>query len=154
YCICSPRTGEVMTESLHFVFLELGRLQAKLGEEDKCKSTVEQLAYSLKYMRELEECPKAFEDRMFPLLFRASEYANLDVQKQMQVSEIMRTELDRIAENNYAREQGLKQGLAEGQAKGKAEAERATAKKLRELKVKPAIISQATGLSEEEILAL
>ena len=26
----------------------------------------------------------------------------------------MRTELDRIAENNYAREQGLKQGLAEG----------------------------------------
>ena len=28
----------------------------------------------------------------------------------------MRTELDRIAENNYAREQGLKQGWAEGKA--------------------------------------
>ena len=139
---------------LLFVYLELGRLKAKLGEDKQCKSIVEQLAYSLKYMRELEECPRAFEDSLFPLLFRASEYANLDVQKQMQVSQIMRTELDRIAENNYAREQGLKQGLAEGEAKGKAEEKRAMAKKFRELKVEPAIISQATGLSEEEILAL
>ena len=31
---------------------------------------------------------------------------------------IFRTELDRIAENNYAREQGIKQGLAEGMEKG------------------------------------
>ena len=85
---------------------------------------------------------RGFEDRMFPLLFRASEYANLDVQKQMQVSEIMRTELDRIAENNYAREQG------------KAEEKKSTAKNLRELGVDIAIISKATGLSEEEILAL
>ena len=54
----------------------------------------------------------------------------------------MRTELDRIAENNYAREQG------------KAEEKKSTAKNLRELKVDIAIISQATGLSKEEILAL
>ena len=33
----------------------------------------------------------------------------------------MRTELDRIAENNYAREQGLKQGHASGLAEGMAE---------------------------------
>lgn len=64
----------------------------------------------------------------------------------MQVSEIMRTELDRIAENNYAREEGLKQG--------KAEEKRANAKKLRDLGVDIAIISQTTGLSEEEIRAL
>ena len=146
YCICSPRTGEMMTDSLQFVYLELGRLKAKLGEANQCKSLVEQLAYSLKYMRELEECPRAFEDRMFPLLFRASEYANLDVRKQMQVSEIMRTELDRIAENNYAREQG--------KAEGKAEEARRAARKLQELGVDIAIISQATDLTPEEIMAL
>ena len=166
YCICSPRTGEVMTESLQFVYLELGRLEAKLGEASKCKGLVEQLAYSLKYMRELEECPKAFEDKLFSLLFRASEYANLDVRKQLQVSEIMRTELDRIAENNYAREEGMKQGLeqgiergraegiAEGLAEGKAEEKKTTAKNFRDLGVDISIISQATGLSPEEILAL
>lgn len=119
YGICSPETGEVMTESLQFVYLELDRLEAKLEEAGKCRSLVEQLAYSLKYMRELDECPKAFENQLFSLLFLASEYANLDVSKQMQVSEIMRTELDKIAENNYAREQGLQQGRAEGKAEGR-----------------------------------
>lgn len=141
YCICSPRTGEVMTDSLQFVYLELGRLEAKLGEDGKCRNLTEQLAYSLKYMRELEACPKAFEDKLFSLLFRASEYANMDVQKQMQVSTIMRTELDRIAENNYAREQGMKQGLA----KGKAE----MAERLRALGVKEVLIQSALGESKE-----
>ena len=82
---------------------------------------MEQLAYSLKYMRELKECPKKFADRLFPLLFEASEFANMGIDKQLKVSEIMRTELDRIAENNYAREQGLKQGHASGLAEGMAE---------------------------------
>ncbi len=146
YCICSPTTGEVMTDSLHFVYLELDRLKVKFGRPDQCTSIVEQLAYSLKYMRELTECPKEFVDRLFKLLFEASEFANMGIDKQLKVSEIMRTELDRIAENNYAREQGLKQG--------KAEEKRVTAMKFRDLGVDIAIISQATGLSEEEIRAL
>jgi len=61
----------------------------------------------------------------------------------------MRTELDRIAENNYAREQGIKQGKAEENAKNLS-----SLKALRDLGVDIAIISQATGLSEEEIRAL
>lgn len=162
YGICSPVTGEVMTESLQFVYLELDRLEAQLGEAGKCRSLVEQLAYSLKYMRELDECPKAFENQLFSLLFRASEYANLDVSKQMQVSEIMRTELDRIAENNYAREQGLKQGLqqgrAEGKAEGKAEGEAAMRKediqKFLAFGLYPADIAKALGMSIEDVLAI
>lgn len=142
YCICSPRTGEVMTESLQFVYLELGRLEAKLGEDGKCRSLTEQLAYSLKYMRELDECPKAFENKLFSLLFRASEYANLDVQKQMQVSTIMRTELDRIAENNYA----LEKGRAEGKAEGMAE----MAVRLRALGVKEELIQAALEPQETQ----
>ena len=158
YGICSPVTGEVMTESLQFVYLELDRLEAQLGEAGKCRSLVEQLAYSLKYMRELDECPKAFENQLFSLLFRASEYANLDVSKQMQVSEIMRTELDRIAENNYAREQGLKQGLQQGRAEGKAEGEAAMRKediqKFLAFGLYPADIAKALGMSIEDVLAI
>ena len=150
YGICSPTTGEVMTDSLHFVFLELGRLKVKLGKPEQCVSIVEQLAYSLKYMQELAECPKEFADSLFPLLFEASEFANLGIDKQLKVSEIMRTELDRIAENNYAREQGLAQGKAEGEAMKN----RDNAKAFRDLGVDLAIIQQATGLSEEDIRAL
>ena len=154
YCICSPRTGEVMTDSLQFVYLELGRLEAKLGEDGKCRSLTEQLAYSLKYMRELDECPKAFENKLFSLLFRASEYANLDVQKQMQVSTIMRTELDRIAENNYAlekgRAEGKAEGMAEGRAEGKAEGMAEMAVRLRALGVKEELIQAALEPQETQ----
>ena len=82
----------------------------------------------------------------------------MDVSKQMQVTQIMRTELDRIAENNCARKQGLAEGLARGEAKGRAEGraeeKRQTAKSLKELGVDLSIIQQATGLSAEDIQAL
>ena len=86
----------------------------------------------------------------------------MDVSKQMQVTQIMRTELDRIAENNFARKQGLAEGLAEGlargeakgRAEGRAEEKRQTAKSLKELGVDLSIIQQATGLSAEDIQAL
>ena len=78
----------------------------------------------------------------------------MDVSKQMQVTQIMRTELDRIAENNFARKQGLAEGLARGEAKGRAEEKRQTAKSLKELGVDLSIIQQATGLSAEDIQAL
>jgi len=86
----------------------------------------------------------------------------MDVSKQMQVTQIMRTELDRIAENNFARKQGLAEGLAEGlargeakgRAEGRAEEKRQTAKSLKELVVDLSIIQQATGLSAEDIQAL
>ena len=146
YSICSPKTGELMTDSLQFVYLELGRLGVKLGEHGKCHNLVEQLAYSLKYMNRLKECPKEFNDRLFPLLFEASEFAAMGIDKQLKVTSIMRTELDRIAENNYAR----KQGFAEGMEK----ASRDYAKKFKELGVDVQIIAQATGLSQEEVEAL
>ena len=76
----------------------------------------------------------------------ASEFAALGIDKQLKVTSIMRTELDRIAENNYAR----KQGFAEGMEK----ASRDYAKKFKELGVDVQIIAQATGLSQEEVEAL
>lgn len=150
YQICSPRTGEIMTKALYFGFIELGRLNVPFGQPEQCKTMAEQLAYSMKYMTQLKECPKEFENQLFPLLFRASEYANMTVKQQLDVTSIMRTELDRIAENEYARKQGMKIGREEGR-----EEERAVmAQRLMDLGVDPQIIQQATGLNQEEIKAL
>ena len=147
YRICSPETGELMTEALYFAYLELGRLEVPFGEPGACTGLTQQLAYALKYMNRLTECPREFEDRLFPLLFEASEFANMNVDKQFKVTSIMRTELDRIAENEYARKQGVKQGMEQG----RAEESRRMALKLRELGVDSAIIQQATGLNPKEI---
>jgi hypothetical protein len=40
-----------MTDALHFIFLELGRLKADYGEEDKCKTRLERFAYTWRYGR-------------------------------------------------------------------------------------------------------
>ena len=76
------------------------------------------------------------------------------IETQLQVTSIMRTELDRIAENNYARKEGHKQGFAEGMEKGMEKQARLDAQKLKELGVDVPIIAEATGLSQEEISAL
>jgi len=71
----------------------------------------------------------------------------MDVSKQMQVTQIMRTELDRIAENNFARKQGLAEDLARGEAKGRAEGqEQARAEMVREM--------SAAGLSMEQMVRI
>ncbi len=150
YQICSPRTGEVMTKALYFGFVELGRLEVPFGKPEQCKTVTEQLAYSMKYMNRMSECPKEFEDRLFPLLFQASAYANMTVKQQQEVTSIMRTELDRIAENEYARKEGVKQGREEG----REEEKRAMAHRLLDLGVDSRIIQEATGLTREQIDAL
>ena len=71
----------------------------------------------------------------------------MNVDKQFKVTSIMRTELDRIAENEYARKQGVKQGVEQG----RADEARRIALRFRELGVDNAIIQQATGLNPQEI---
>ena len=142
YKICSPVTGEVMTEAVYFGFVELGRLAVPFGKPEQCKTIAQQLAYSMKYMNRLNECPKEFEDRLFPLLFRASAYANMNVKQQQEVSRIMRTELDRIAENEYARKLGLEQGREQGREDEK----KAIAQKLLDKGIDRETILDVTGI--------
>lgn len=121
YSIRCNGNGELMTNALHFVFLEIGRLKAKKGETHKCRTLLEKLAYSLKYMHEMDERPRTFKEEVLKLLFDASEFANMDTWQQFEYENIMRTELDIIAEKAYARETGLAEGREEGRAEGRAE---------------------------------
>ena len=146
YRICSPQTGEIMTEALYFAYLELGRLNVPFGKPELCKSLTEQLAYSMKYMSELTECPKEFSDSLFPMLFEASAYANMDTETQMQVTRIMRTEIDRIAENEYARKEGFQQG--EKQARNQ------DVEKLLAFGMLPEDISEALDIPLEDVVSI
>ena len=131
---------------MYFGFVELGRLEVPFGRPEQCKTVAEQLAYSMKYMNRLSECPKEFEDRLFPLLFRASAYANMNVKQQQEVTHIMRTELDRIAENEYARKQGAKEGREEGRKVGREEERKAIAQKMKEKGIDKDTIFDITGV--------
>ena len=145
YCICCPDTGEQMTDSLHFTFLELGRFTIPFGKPEACRTPLDKFAYELKYMSHLEACPACFEDDPFlKMLLEAAEIANLSVDQQMQLERIMRTEIDRVAEINYARK--------EGRAEGKAEARITAAKSLLAAGISLDTLIRALQLTEEEIL--
>ena len=52
YSIRNDHDGELMTEALHFIFLELGRLGLRKRDFAKCMTPLQKMAYSLKYMHD------------------------------------------------------------------------------------------------------
>ena len=103
----------MLTPSLNFVFLEMDRLPWGPEDKDKCRNLLEKFIYSMKYMHTMTHQPDDFHDPMLDRLYQATEMANLTVTEQQKYDKAMYTEIDRIAQNNYAR----KEGIAEGEAK-------------------------------------
>ena len=146
YAIRNALNGELMTEALQFVYLELGRLKMTKDEPQKCRTLLEKFAFSLRYMHELPERPVGFEEDILKMLYDAAEFANMPVERQTEYEIVMRNELDIIAEKNYARE--------EGRAEGRAENSREIASKMLAMGLTPEQASQATGLAVEEVKGL
>lgn len=170
YELRNRHNAELMTPALNFVFVELGRLKLKENEAEKCSTLLEKFVFSLKYMHRLQEPPKGFTDKLLDRLYRATELASMPIDTREFYDHNMRTELDIIAEREYARQvaiadgraegkaqglaEGRSQGLAEGRAEGLAEGKAEVAKRLLEKGVAMEIIVASTGLSEEQIKAL
>ena len=140
YAISNNCNGELMTNALSFIYLELGRLKVTKDEPEKCRTLLEKFAFSLKYMHVLPDRPANFDEGILRKLFSAAEFANMTIEQQTEYDIVMRTELDIIAEKNYARETGHAEGRAEGLAEGKTEARKEIAERMK-----------AEGLSEDLI---
>ena len=140
YDLRSERSGELMTDALHFVFFELARLPRKADEEKSCRTLLEQLAFSLKYGHLLRERPEGFEDEMLKLLFNATAFANMDELQLEKYNTIMTTKLDIIAQQEYAKKEGRVEGRLEGRVEGRAEGMRELIQKF-----------IASGMPKEEI---
>ncbi|MBO4447039.1 MAG: Rpn family recombination-promoting nuclease/putative transposase [Bacteroidales bacterium] len=146
YCLRCDGNGEPMTGALKFVYLELERLKWGKDKAMKCTTLLEQFAWSLKYMHTVDKVPENFEDEFIRKLYERSAFANMSVADQHKYEEIMRTEIDILAQKAWARAEGRAEGLAEGRND--------IARRLRDIKVPVEQISQATGLSIEQIAAL
>ena len=115
----------------------------------------------------MDERPRTFKEEVLKLLFDASEFANMDTWQQFEYENIMRTELDIIAEKAYAREtglaegraegreegraEGLAEGLAEGRVEGRAESQIEIARRLLAMGLGVEQVAQGTGLAVEEV---
>ena len=167
YRLHEDTNGEVMTEALRFVFLELGRFNKYIWE---LETVTEKWMYLLKHMHEMVEIPQEFSDPLFTRLFLLAEIDNFTAEEKKLYHKSLENMGDYYNIINTAVEEATKRALEEGRAEGRAEGvekglaegmekgmkkERLTnAAKLKELGVDVNIISQATGLSVEEILKL
>ena len=142
YSIRNDLNGEVMTEALHFVYLELDRLPYAEDESDRCQNLLEMFAFSLKYIHRLTEQPANFKDPLLDKLFTATELASMSIAKRENYEEKMRTELDIIAERQFAVDQGREQGREEGREEGRKQEKEEIIAKLQSLGVSPEVIGK------------
>ena len=162
YSIRNDRNGELMTEALHFIFLEMGRLGLRKRDYAKCRTPLQKMAYSLKYMHELGAAPAGFDDEFQRMLYKASELAGMTQEQRRQYDRAMTTKIDIIAQQDYAREEGLAEGLKRGQRQGRQEgrAEGAElkseeiARKMIDSNLPYETIRLCTGLSDAKIRSL
>ena len=167
YSIREDSNGEMMTNALHFIYVEMGRFK---GRREELKSQFENFIYFLKNMGRLDSLPEGIKYEPVNDLVQAAAVESLSVEEREKYESYMRNEFDIRTEKIMAREEGFAEGeakgLAEGEAKGKAEglakgkaeglaeSARMIAKKLLDCGTDIQIISKSTGLTKEEILAL
>ena len=118
YRIREDTTGELMSDSLRFVFLELGRFRKGLHE---LETVFEKLIYLLKHMHELEAIPENFNEPMFTRLFLLAEIGNFTPEEYKYYLNSLKNMGDYYNIIHTAEEEAEKRGLEKGIAQGRAE---------------------------------
>jgi len=170
---------KLMTDKLEFVFVEVEKFDKG---EDELETDLDKWLYLLKNMSNLLKRPERLRNRIFTKLFDVAELAQLDDEDRIKYIKAMNTERDTYNQIEYAHEtgreegrkegkeegikEGREEGLKEGHRKGHKEGKEEGLKEGRgEERLKIAmnlirvgasceIISQATGLSAEEVSRL
>ncbi len=112
YEIRNGRNSEVLTNSLNFVFVEMGRLPYSKDEYEECRTRLEKFIFSFKYMHTFEEFPDFFkQDPLLEKLANAAELAKLPEYKLQQYEKDMITELDRQLQLEFAVNKAVTQAV-------------------------------------------
>ncbi len=143
YELRSVRNGELMTEALNFIFVEMDRLPYRKNEYSKCKNRLERFIFAFKYMHTFVEFPREFEtDPMLGKLAKAAELAKMSVLKREEYDTAMKDILARLSEINTAKAEERTEAMAE------------VAKAMLADDVDLAKIAEYTGLTVDEVQAL
>ena len=157
YAIVNVEHSDRIIEGLRFVFVELPKFKPK---------TIAERKMSVLWLRFLTEISGNTEDAPAELLENELTSKALSIVEKSAMSEAQLYAYEKFwmgitdekgfleARYNKGRAEGLAEGRAEGRAEGKEEANRDNARKMKELGMAADVISQVTGLPEEEIKAL
>ncbi len=148
YSLREDRTHELMTDNLHFVFVELENFNKKWEDIDNDK---ERFYFCIRHMHELKDLPDGFAQGIWAKLARQSELAEMPSEVKTKYIKDMVTEMDKRAQMKCALRKATEQGLAEGRALGLEQGKLETARNFKKAGIDITIISQCTGLTLEQV---
>ena len=151
YRLREDRCGEIMTDLLRFVFLELGRFKKRIWE---LETVDDKWMYLLKHMHEMTEIPKEFSDPLFTRLFMLAEINNFTAEEYKQYQQSLENmgEFDNIIRTTeeLAEQRGRELGRTEGLAEGRTEGQSDTIRKMLAGGIPAEAIAAALGITTEE----
>ena len=143
YSLRENETGEEMTGSLQFVFLELTNCRKALTPE---ATLLDNFCYALHNMEHLTDRPEELKEEIFKRLFKTAEIATFTPEERIKYENDMTTERDIQNYISYAREKGLEEGRAEGRME--------TARNMLADEISIDLVAKYTGLSIEQVKEL
>ena len=146
-------TGERMTESLRFAFLEIRRFDKR---REECRAFEDKFLYLMKNLPIFAETPALWEEEepYFRAMLDEAEYAQMSMEQKRQDREEMRRDWDYKNTMDYAIAQGHAQGRAQGHAEGTVETARNIARRMLAKGMSVETIAELTDLTDEQILEL
>ena len=147
YSLRENQTGEEMTGSLQFVFLELTNCRKALTPE---ATLLDNFCYALHNMEHLTDRPEELKEEIFKRLFKTAEIATFTPEERIKYENDMTTERDIQNYISYAREKGLEEGMEKGMEKGLLEA----ARNMLAEGFSIDLVVKCTGLSIEQVKEL
>lgn len=146
YSLSEDTSGELMTDDLHFIFLEVPK--CKLTKD---ASLIEKFGYALDRLPSLDSKPDSLEGEIFDLLFSSANLSNFAPEDKIKYQNEMTTERDIRNQIAYARDEGLEEGLEKGLEKGSAQRSFEIARAMLAEGLDAAVIAKCTGLTAEEV---
>ena len=144
YKLYEENSHRLLTDRVTFIFIELPGFTKSIDELDG--NILEGMYFCFKNIAALDEQPKVLTHQIFNKIFEVSELYNMDQDTRDKVIHKMTTERDLRNQMAYA--------IREGRAEGELEGRKAVARKLLEMGMSLMQVSEATGLSAEELSAL
>mgnify|MGYP002623308775 FL=1 len=141
YSIKEEESGKLMTDNLHYVFLEVTKCR-----NSKDASLIEKIGYALNNMVSFKERPSGFAGEFFDLLFFSTEISKFAEKDKIEYLNDMTTERDIKNQISFAHDKGREEGREEERL--------ILAKKCKAKGLAVDVIIDLTGLSAEEIQML
>ena len=116
YSVTEEETGELMTDDLHYIFLEVGKCRGDAGAP-----LVERVGYALYNLPELQSKPEGYDEEIFDLLFSSADLNKFAPADKIKYQNDMTTERDIQNQIDFAMDKGMEKGLEKGREEGRKE---------------------------------